>query len=61
MKRKRLTILIWCLVLVVFSCNQQSKEYKTKAADPEFLHRSVKQLSDVIVYDIFSPRAYISQ
>jgi len=55
MKRKRLTILIWCLVLVDFSCTQQSKEYKTKAADPEFLHRSVKQLSDVIVYDIFSP------
>ncbi|RMG17166.1 MAG: phosphatase PAP2 family protein [Bacteroidetes bacterium] len=41
---------IFCL----WSC-QPNTEYETKAANPEYLHRSMKRLTDVIVHDIFSP------
>ncbi|MBS1542185.1 MAG: vanadium-dependent haloperoxidase [Bacteroidetes bacterium] len=47
----------WPLVLLtlIFSCSTQDTTYKQKAADPEFLHRAVKEITDRIVYDIFSP------
>src|SRR6187397_122397 len=38
----------------LFSCSDPD-EWKSRAQDPEFLHRSVKQVTDVIVHDIFSP------
>ena len=38
------------------ACGEQvDPRYQEEAADPEFVHRSMKQLSDVIVHDIFSP------
>lgn len=37
------------------ACKQESTNYQSKAANPAFLHNSVKKLTDVIVYDIFSP------
>lgn len=43
---------VW--MLCVGAC-QPNTAYKTEAAKPEYLHRSMKQLTDVIVYDIFSP------
>jgi len=48
------------LVLLIFisflcSCKQPSTEYKPKAQNPEYLHRTLKQITDVIVHDIFSP------
>ncbi|HEV7836868.1 MAG TPA: vanadium-dependent haloperoxidase [Gemmatimonadaceae bacterium] len=36
-------------------CARDSGDYRTRAADPEMLHTAVSQLTDVIVYDIFSP------
>lgn len=48
----------WVVILMLIglgACRQNSVEYKEKAADPEFMHRSMKQLTDVIVHDIFSP------
>lgn len=45
------------LLLVVLSlftsCSQE--KYQEKPLDPEYYRRSVKQLTDVIVHDIFSP------
>lgn len=41
--------------LLFISCSSDNQEWKTKANNPEFLHRSIKQITDVIVYDIFSP------
>lgn len=41
-----------CLIL---SCTNHSGDYKAKVQDPEFLHRTLKQITDVIVHDIFSP------
>jgi hypothetical protein len=40
---------------IPFSCQQNSTDYRAKANNPAFLHRSVKKITDVIVYDIFSP------
>jgi hypothetical protein len=42
------------VVLILFSCST-STEYKAKVDKAEFLHRSMKAITDRIVYDIFSP------
>ena len=40
----------------LLSCGEDSNpNYQEEVAKPEFFHRSVKQLTDVIVHDIFSP------
>ncbi len=43
------------MLTLIFSCSTQDTTYKQKAANPEFLHRAVKEITDRIVYDIFSP------
>jgi PAP2 superfamily len=43
------------IALLVFSCSGNSDEYNSKAQQPEYLHRTLKQITDVIVHDIFSP------
>ncbi|NOT73309.1 MAG: vanadium-dependent haloperoxidase [Cyclobacteriaceae bacterium] len=43
------------LLLVLFGCSTEKVEYDKKVNDPEFLHRAIKQVTDRIVYDIFSP------
>jgi len=40
---------------LLFSCSGDNDEWRTKVDRPDFLHRSVKQVTDVIVHDIFSP------
>src|SRR6187551_580210 len=49
--------LISCFVVsaVFVSCSKDDSAWRAKAENPEFLHRSVKQVTDVIVHDIFSP------
>ncbi len=50
-----------CIVLflvisgVFVSCSKDDGAWRKKAENPEFLHRSVKHVTDVIVHDIFSP------
>lgn len=43
------------ITLAAVACSPQNKEYKEKVKNPEFLHRSLKSITDRIVYDIFSP------
>src|SRR5215813_12450998 len=43
------------LTLVCLSCSSSKPDYETKAQNPEFLHRSMKAITDRIVHDIFSP------
>lgn len=43
--------------LLLQACQPANPDYQQLAANPEFYHRSVKQLTDVIVHDIFSPPA----
>lgn len=42
-------------VLSACSVSVPKEDYRPKVNDPEFLHRSVKSVTDVIVHDIFSP------
>lgn len=46
---------ILVIALLVFSCSGSPTEYKAKVQQPELLHRTLKQITDVIVHDIFSP------
>ena len=43
------------LLLLLMSCAENNGAWRSKAENPEFLHRSVKKVTDVIVHDIFSP------
>jgi hypothetical protein len=48
--------LSWIVIVVLaIACAKDSGEYKSKTQNPEFLHRTLKQITDVIVHDIFSP------
>lgn len=40
---------------LVTACSSNSYEYKKQVQQPEYLHRTLKQITDVIVHDIFSP------
>lgn len=42
------------LAIIVLSCSQ-SANYQSNADRPDRLHRSIKQVTDIIVHDIFSP------
>lgn len=48
-------LLFISILLFLSACDQSNPNYQEDAADPEFMHRSMKQLTDVIVHDIFSP------
>ncbi len=49
-------ILLSATMVFNTSCEEEVNEnYQVDAANPEFLHRSMKRLTDVIVHDIFSP------
>jgi hypothetical protein len=43
------------LAMLISSCSTNNGEWKAKTQNADFLHRSLKQITDVIVYDIFSP------
>jgi hypothetical protein len=49
------TLLYIGVVIVLVACSGDNGEWRVKSENPEFLHRSVKQVTDVIVHDIFSP------
>ncbi|MEJ0030375.1 MAG: vanadium-dependent haloperoxidase [Bacteroidota bacterium] len=43
------------ILLGAASCTSDDQSYKTKVEDPEFIHGTVKAITDRIVHDIFSP------
>lgn len=47
-------LFLWCCLWGIVSCSDPST-YKTASKDPEFVHEAVQQLTNTIVYDIFSP------
>jgi hypothetical protein len=56
--RKAIYFFCTSIVFMVFgaaSCDSDDQSYKQRVDDPEFIHRSVKQITDRIVHDIFSP------
>jgi len=52
---KRISIAIVLSALLFQACQPTNPDYQKHAANPEFYHRSVKQLTDIMVHDIFSP------
>lgn len=53
---KKSVIFSAILALVLIGCAKQDDgKWKEKLENPDYLHRSVKQVTDVIVHDIFSP------
>ena len=45
---------ILCVMVLFISCSENTA-YKEKLREPELFQSAVKILSDIIVYDIFSP------
>lgn len=44
------------IISLLFSCSENNDgEWRNKVKEADYLHRSVKQVTDVIVHDIFSP------
>ena len=51
---KRINLVILLILSTILSC-QENTAYKEQLEDPELFHAAMKNLTDVIVYDIFSP------
>jgi hypothetical protein len=43
------------LLLFAPGCKQYSKDYQTKANNPEFIHAGIRRITDIIRHDIFAP------
>jgi len=52
---KNWIVLLLFASVATFACSRVNPDYEAEAADPDFLHRSVDHLTEVIVHDIFSP------
>ena len=48
-------VLLIVLTLGLIACEEPNPNFQQDAANPTFFHHSMKQLTDVIVHDIFSP------
>jgi hypothetical protein len=48
-------LIIFSAIVILSSCSTSNEEYKKKLQNPDYLHRSIKKITDVIVHDIFSP------
>src|SRR6478736_7418675 len=48
-------LLVAASILFLVSCKDNTDSYKTKVQDPEYFHRALKEITDRIVHDIFSP------
>jgi hypothetical protein len=52
---KKYTLLVVACVLACVSCQEKNDKWKENLSNANYLHRSIKQITDVIVHDIFSP------
>ncbi|MES2795961.1 MAG: vanadium-dependent haloperoxidase [Bacteroidota bacterium] len=48
-------ILLFSTLLLIFSCKKKNENFKTEAANADFLREVEKQVTQVMVHDIFSP------
>jgi hypothetical protein len=48
-------VYIASMVFLLTGCTSSSIDYKVKSENPEFIHRSLRAITDRIVHDIFSP------
>lgn len=52
---KRLLFIYLIFVLPVFSISISAQGWKTKTENADYVHRAIKEITDVMVYDIYSP------
>lgn len=52
---KRVLFACVCALVVISCTSSNNTEYRAKVKDAQFLHRSMKAITDRIVHDIFSP------
>ncbi len=52
---KNYRILLYCSLLFCSICANATGHWRKQTENPAFLHRSVKEVTDVIVHDIYSP------
>lgn len=52
---KSISVFLLCVCVAVSCVAAGAKDWKTRADNAEYLHRSIKQVTDVIVHDIYSP------
>jgi PAP2 superfamily len=63
---KKLTLVTLCLLLATLACNNPtghvpdvkgvySIDFQTKANNPEFVHKGIRRIIDIIRHDIFAP------
>ncbi|MEO7766514.1 MAG: phosphatidic acid phosphatase, partial [Ferruginibacter sp.] len=52
--KKNIVLLAGVLMMVVLNA-RANDDWRKLSEDPEYLHRSIKQVTDVIVHDIYSP------
>src|SRR5688572_6898253 len=52
---KHLIIIFFLVFCSSAIANNGSKSWKSKTEKADYIHRSIKQMTDVMVYDIYSP------
>jgi hypothetical protein len=56
MKKLFVFIILLAMLVAVDSCRQKDLAAENTAAlDPEYLHRGIRRLNDIVIYEIFSP------
>ena len=53
--KKHVIILSLALLLTAAGCKKANPNYGQTVSNPSFTHKAMKQLSDILVHDIFSP------
>ncbi len=52
---KRAFLVFWILILSCLSFSASSQGWKAKTENADYIHRAIKEVTDVMVYDIYSP------
>ena len=52
---KRFNFFLTGFLLLLSLCANANDDWKKQSENPDYLHRSIKQVTDVIVHDIYSP------
>ena len=51
----RNTFIIVILVVIATACSKERADWRSRTENADRAHRSIKQITDIIVHDIFSP------
>src|SRR6188768_1918827 len=52
---KKVLVKFIAITALFASCSSNNGEWRANVQHSDYLHRSIKQITDVIVHDIFSP------